>query len=263
MKKLIALITIIFLICLGCSEPKQPDTITIRVEDTTKLALIKDLYILQQNLQQIYETDSISNDELIRNRAIIDTLILKSLDFKDQSLDLSMMRVRYNRMTVRYEKKLDTILKHNEYLNFQYAVSQQKLDNERKNYNKLKRHASKTQDSLRKATTMTIENIEIVGIGSSLFDTDYITNKSNKIKHVKFTALLPQNKRDGTYTITIKIYSTDSKEIMKQDKTVIYRGSEIPILLTLGKSASFQKGKHAVKVLLDNVVVFDTILDVI
>lgn len=249
----------------GCNNEvvEQDSFVDSSKVDTSKIELIKDLYELQQSLTQIYTTDSLTQLELDNNKLLIDSLIRRSLDYKDNELDVQLLRNEFNSMSAKYKKQIDTLSKSNELLKFENVVAKQKIEKQKRDYDRLNRESSYILDSLDKVTAFSVENIKFECIGSSLFDSEYITNKGSKIKYIRFSASIPKNKMSGSYLLRVELFSTDKKDILFNEEVVYYDGKEKSILFKLGGGASFKKGEHIARVFLSHKMIYETSLKII
>lgn len=249
----------------GCNNEvvEQDSFVDSSKVDTSKVELIKDLYELQQSLTQIYATDSITQLELDGNKILIDSLIRRSLEYKDRELDIQLMRNQFDALSAKYKKQIDTLSKSNELLKFQNVIAQQKIEKQKREYDKLNRESLYLLDSLDLVMAVSVENIKFECIGSSLFDSEYITNKGSKVKYVKFSASIPKNKISGSYLLRVELFSTDKKDVLFNEEVVYYDGKEKNILFKLGAGASFKKGEHIARVFLSHKMIYETSLKII
>jgi len=257
------LLPLLFL--LSCSS--EPTTITIEVEDTAKLTLVKKFLSLQKDLGTIYTNDSTLREELAFKSRKIDTLIQNVLNYKEVKLDYILLNTEYTHLKIEkdtLEKKVNIIEEKYKVLSEQNKDLVKELKVEKSYGRALTKLKDKLEADVQDASELIISGVKIKGVGytGGLLTSlkEYETSKASKIKKIIAHFSLPQNKFavKEDKTIIARIYSTDQKTYIEKEKIVPYEGEEVIIDFII-EPMNLVIGSHKVLLLMNGKIQYDSV----
>ena len=236
MKKLL-----IILLCLtSCQRDKTTET--VYVEDTAKLSLIKNFFHLKKDINTTYTSDTVVQRELQLKSRIIDTLLERSLDYKENSVDLICLKQQYENILsekAQLVKQGKTIKVENESLKLNNVSLAKALEKEKAAVSELTTKNRELYKTVLSASDVIISNVVVKGFGysKSVFTSTkrIYTDRVGKIEGFDISFTFPRNDLAVTETkaVNISIYSTDGRRSAIKDTTVNYEGKEFPVNLNM------------------------------
>lgn len=252
-----------------CSEPKEKTrTITITVEDTSKLAFVKDLIGLQKDLSVIYTTDSAMRNELSEKRQLIDSLIDRTLDYKENQIKVLVFKKRYDEIKLLKDKvyrKIDSLKIRNSTLTKEYYILQSDYVTVKTEKQVLSTENKKLKTKVTQGSTLTLTGVKINGVGytSGIFSKakEVQTNKIAKVKKLRIFFILPANAlaEHGDKEIKVTVYSVNTTASIKKDTTIVYDGLEKACTFVLAPDTKFfSTGGHKVTISINGVTQYNS-----
>lgn len=244
---------ILLILIVACSGKKDK---LYPTKDSTEL---KYLYSIKNDLGSLMVTDSSALIELEASKKLVDSLIQKSLEKKEEKLDIELLKVKHKRLLDKYREekiKADTL-----------TIKNKELAQRCANYEKELAEVSKLTEKYEVATYVELPDIDLTeitvkGLSSTPEATEEIyTSKRNKLRFIRVTAKIPNNRREGTYLIRGELWSIDNKNSIYKDLHIDYTGKEQIISLYLG-DIDFEVGAHTVKLYINGNVYFETLFNV-
>lgn len=226
----------------SCGREEIPSVETVYVEDTSKLVLIKNFIQLQKELGNTYSPDVTVQQELENKSRIIDTLIQKSLDFKESKIDIFILQNKYNDLVAEKVVLIEqgkAIQQENESLKLNNISLKKALDAEKSLTSRLTGENKQLYKTVLTASDVIISNVKVKGYGynKSLFSgtKKIYTDKADKIKGFEVDFIFPKNDLATSETkgVNISIYSTDRRRSAIKDTIVNYEGVELPISMRI------------------------------
>lgn len=263
------LFLVILFALISCESDQPQITKYVSIEDTTRIDLVKNLYDLQKQLGNIETKDSMLQSALQEKHKYVDSLIIKTLDYKESKLDLVILNNKYDKVVEEKNiivQKVDSI--HKEYVKLygeNYELKEE-LNNEKQYNSYLSNENKKLKNKVDKASSLFLTGIKFVGVGETgngLFNKskNYETNKSSKIKYVKVTCVLPPNELalKGEKKIEVYLYGISRQKSISQEEIVNYKGEEIILNFKLNVPApAIEPGKHKALVFLNGKIQYDS-----
>lgn len=258
---LLLLITIGLYILVQQQNSNQEPTI-IEKEDTNRIVLVKNLFELRNQLEKIETKDSLMHSLLIEKKMAIDSLIDRTLDFKENKISLVLITKKYEKTKIEKDvlhNKVDSI--HQQYVKLygeNYKLNEE-LNQERFINSDLKNENKNLKTKVTKASSVIITGAKVTGVGltGNMFSKskEYETNKSSKIKGFKFSCSLPANElaKKEEKTITFMMFSINNDVYIKKDTSLFYNGEESLINCTIKAPKATESGNHKVIILLNGV----------
>lgn len=218
-------------------------------------SLFKELIVLKDKLKTIDAKDSVLIEMVENKRNTIDTLIKKSIQYKDNEIELIKIkhevkvlktenRTFFNRINKLHEENLTLQLKNDSIKN--------ELSTEIEN----KRFLEKRLETVTKqASKLKLSGVKITSYTNSFFSKAKRTktNVASKVKVVEISFVLPENKLLKPISLNIKacIYDVPKGDKISKDMTVSYTGEEINETFIFDDAVSYATGTHEIKIFVD------------
>jgi len=255
--------SLIFIGCSKCSNTSQSDSQISNVVNSEESAkILSDLIELKDKMQDINIKDSVLMEMVNNKRNLIDTLIEKSINYKDNKVEL--IRIKKEMIVLKEDNKLffNRINKLTSQ-NRELKILNDSIKNELIEGVKEKKILSNKLNRINnKASEIKISGVTIKAYTKTnpLFKKSkkVETTQANKTQIIEVSYIIPENSLAVNKEISIKttLFSRESKKGIDKFSSVLYSGSEISGIIIFDEKIEYASGSHEVKISLDGKVLY-------
>lgn len=258
------LIITIFISCANEKEGYKNDNNRTDSINNNQIVYI-DLLNLKMQLDTIHTKDSVLLDLLELKKKTIDTLIQKALKYKDNILEIQIIKsrtIQLNTENKSFFKRIDLLNKENKRLKEENISTAIQLQTQKKDNQKIKTEKNTLEKVISEATKLSIAAIKIMAIGytKSFFGKpkSFETNQADKTNQVNVSFVITENKLapKGTKIVATLLYGTPKDEHLSERIEINYNGQEIPVTMIIGKQVEYKAGAHPIEIYIDDYNVY-------
>ena len=239
MRTSIALVSICMLLfSCNCNSPKSTPPVIIEKEDTTRISLVKHLLNLRTELEHIETKDSVLANILLAKKQTIDSMVDNALDLKENKINLILVNRKYEEAVTEKTylvKKVDSVKQEYRRLCGENGKLNNEIANQKTNNSNLTNENLKLKKKVEVASNVGVTGVKVAGLGYTigLFNKpkEFETNKSSRIKNIKFSCVLPPNElsKKEVKKISFILYSVSNNVFITKDTSFILIVTKSPI----------------------------------